>query len=161
MVKKIIDSSFILWYKKNTVEKGESNNEETYCFEYASDRSLFLLAPTASIYAETNQDKLNSIESQLNGTSQQLDNHKQEKLQIEQDIALLQQKLDELNTAIANTEQELATIEQQIKETEAVIKEKNRRIEYLQVQIEKNDRFSSISVCAHCRSSLAAPWSQS
>ncbi|WP_342045751.1 murein hydrolase activator EnvC family protein [Bacillus sp. OTU530] len=97
----------------------------------------FLLAPTASIYAETNQDKLNSIESQLNGTSQQLDNHKQEKLQIEQDIALLQQKLDELNTAIANTEQELATIEQQIKETEAVIEEKNRRIGYLQVQIEK------------------------
>ena len=97
----------------------------------------FLLAPTASIYAETNQDKLNSIESQLNGTSQQLENQQQEKQQIEQEIALLQQKLDELNTAIANTEQELATIEQQIKETEAVIEEKNRRIEYLQVQIEK------------------------
>lgn len=97
----------------------------------------FLLAPTASIYAETNQDKLNSIESQLNGTSQQLDNQQQEKQQIEQEIALLQQKLDELNTAIANTEQELATIEQQIRETEAVIEEKNRHIAYLQVQIEK------------------------
>lgn len=97
----------------------------------------FLLAPTASIYAETNQDKLNSIEAQLNGTSQQLENKQQEKLQIEQEIAVLQQKLDELNTAIANTEQELATLEQQIRETEAIIEEKNRHIAYLQVQIEK------------------------
>lgn len=96
-----------------------------------------LLAPTASIYAETNEDKLNSIESQLNGTSQQLENKQQEKQQIEQEIALLQQKLDELNTAIANTEQELATIQQQILETEAIIEEKNRHIAYLQVQIEK------------------------
>lgn len=97
----------------------------------------FLLAPTASIYAETNEDKLNSIESQLNGTSQQLENKQQEKQQIEQEIALLQQKLDELNTAITNTEQELATIQQQILETEAIIEEKNRHIAYLQVQIEK------------------------
>lgn len=97
----------------------------------------FLLAPTASIYAETNQDKLNSIESQLSGASQQLENKQQEKLQIEQEITHLQQKLDELNTAIANTEQELATIQQQILETEAIIEEKNRHIAYLQVQIEK------------------------
>ncbi len=96
-----------------------------------------LLASPVLVHAETDQDKLNRIQSELQGNQEELQNKQQEKGQIEQDIQALQQKLDELNTAITTNQKELSDTQEAIRKTEEEITRKKEHIAYLQVQIEK------------------------
>jgi murein DD-endopeptidase MepM/ murein hydrolase activator NlpD len=96
-----------------------------------------LLASPAFTYAESNQNKLNNIQSDLNSKQQELQGKQQEKTQIEQEIEALQKKLDDLNNEISKNENDLNAIQEEIQKTQKEIQEKKDRITYLQEQIAK------------------------
>ncbi|MFX3625227.1 MAG: murein hydrolase activator EnvC [Ectobacillus sp.] len=98
-----------------------------------------LMVSPVFAYAETNQDKLNSIQSQLQGKQQELQDKQQQKTSLEQEIQSLQHKLDELNAAISKNEQDLNAVKEEIRQTEEEIEKKKQHIAYLQEQIEKRE----------------------
>ena len=79
-----------------------------------------LLSPA---YAETNQDKLSNIQSELEGKQNDLQNKSAEKEQIEKEIQELQKKIDDLTTSINKNEAELNDTKE-ISKTQQVITEK-------------------------------------
>lgn len=92
-----------------------------------------LLSPA---YAETNQDKLSNIQSELEGKQNDLQNKSAEKEQIEKEIQELQKKIDDLTTSINKNEAELNDTKKEISKTQQVITEKKKHIEQLQTNID-------------------------
>ncbi|OSY01516.1 peptidase M24 [Bacillus cereus] len=92
-----------------------------------------LLSP---VYAETNQDKLTDIQSELEGKQNDLQNKSAEKEQTEKEIQELQKKIDELTTSINKNEAELNDTKKEINNTQQVITEKKKHIEQLQTNID-------------------------
>lgn len=88
-------------------------------------------------YAESNQNQLNSIDSQLSSKQEDLQNKQQQKSQIETDISSLQKKLDDLQAAASTNEQQLKATNGEISQTQNQIKEKQSRIAALEQQIAK------------------------
>lgn len=88
-------------------------------------------------YAESNQNQLNSIDSQLSSKQEDLQNKQQQKSQIETDISSLQKKLDDLQAAASTNEQQLKATNGEILQTQNQIKEKQSRIAALEQQIAK------------------------
>ncbi|GAB6732692.1 M23 family metallopeptidase [Bacillus cereus] len=97
----------------------------------------FFVSPLLSpAYAETNQDKLSNIQSELEGKQNDLQNKSAEKEQIEKEIQELQKKIDDLTTSINKNEAELNDTKKEISKTQQVIAEKKKHIEQLQTNID-------------------------
>ncbi|WP_368906044.1 murein hydrolase activator EnvC [Bacillus wiedmannii] len=97
----------------------------------------FFVSPLLSpVYAETNQDKLSNIQSELEGKQNDLQNKSAEKDQIEKEIQELQKKIDDLTTSINKNEAELNDTKKEINKTQQVITEKKKHIEQLQTNID-------------------------
>ncbi|WP_459501032.1 murein hydrolase activator EnvC family protein [Bacillus sp. C1] len=88
------------------------------------------------VYAETSQDKLSNIQSELEGNQQELHNKSAEKEQIEKEIQELQKKVDDLTTSINKNEADLNDIKKEISKTQQTIAEKKKLIEQLQTNID-------------------------
>ena len=75
-------------------------------FSVLAAGTIFASPLLSPVYAETNQDKLSNIQSELEGKQSDLQNKSVEKEQIEKN-SKLQKKIDELTTSINKNEAEL------------------------------------------------------
>lgn len=98
--------------------------------------TMFVSPVLSPVYAETNQDKLSNIQSQLQEGQEDLDTKTAEKQQIEKEAADLQKKIDELTTSINKNEAALNETKAEIEKTQKQIAEKKQSIEELQKQID-------------------------
>ncbi|MFD3446194.1 murein hydrolase activator EnvC family protein [Microbacteriaceae bacterium 4G12] len=114
-----------------------------------------LVFPTLPLaHAETNQDKLSNIQSQLDGKQQEIQNKQTQKQQLEQGVQELQKKLEEVTASITKNEQDLTRTKEEIQKTQAEIDQKNEHIAQLQIQIKKrqtliNERLQSLQEQPH------------
>ncbi|PFJ18869.1 peptidase M24 [Bacillus cereus] len=106
-------------------------------FSVLAAGTIFVSPLLSPVYAETNQDKLSNIQSELEGKQNDLQNKSTEKEQIEKEIQELQKKIDELTTSINKNEAELNDTKKEISKTQQVIAEKKKHIEQLQANIDK------------------------
>lgn len=92
-------------------------------FSVLAAGTIFVSPLLSPAYAETNQDKLSNIQSELEGKQNDLQNKSAEKEQIEKEIQELQKKIDDLTTSINKNEAELNDTK---KETYRAITNKHR-----------------------------------
>ncbi|MGD6890338.1 murein hydrolase activator EnvC family protein [Bacillus mobilis] len=105
-------------------------------FSVLAAGTIFVSPLLSPAYAETNQDKLSNIQSELEGKQNDLQNKSAEKDQIEKEIQELQKKIDDLTTSINKNEAELNDTKKEINKTQQVITEKKKHIEQLQTNID-------------------------
>ncbi|EJR60288.1 hypothetical protein IIO_03647 [Bacillus cereus VD115] len=105
-------------------------------FSVLAAGTIFASPLLSPVYAETNQDKLSNIQSELDGKQNDLQNKSAEKEQIEKEIQELQKKIDELTTSINKNEAELNDTKKEISKTQQVIADKKKHIEQLQTNID-------------------------
>ncbi|WP_342377528.1 murein hydrolase activator EnvC family protein [Bacillus thuringiensis] len=105
-------------------------------FSVLAAGTIFVSPLLSPAYAETNQDKLSNIQSELEGKQNDLQNKSAEKEQIEKEIQELQKKIDDLTTSINKNEAELNDTKKEISKTQQVIAEKKKHIEQLQTNID-------------------------
>ncbi|WP_242214023.1 murein hydrolase activator EnvC [Bacillus cereus group sp. BfR-BA-01383] len=105
-------------------------------FSVLAAGTIFVSPLLSPVYAETNQDKLSNIQSELDGKQNDLQNKSAEKEQIEKEIQELQKKIDELTTSINKNEAELNDTKKEITKTQQVIADKKKHIEQLQTNID-------------------------
>ncbi|WJE54047.1 peptidoglycan DD-metalloendopeptidase family protein [Bacillus cereus] len=105
-------------------------------FSVLAASTIFVSPLQSPTYAETSQDKLSNIQSELEGNQQDLQNKTAEKEQVEQEIKDLQKKIDELTASINKNEADLNDIKTEISKTQQTIEEKKKRIGQLQTNID-------------------------
>ncbi|EEM17665.1 MULTISPECIES: murein hydrolase activator EnvC family protein [Bacillus] len=105
-------------------------------FSVLAAGTIFVSPLLSPVHAETNQDKLSTIESELEGQQSDLQNKSAEKEQIEKEIQELQKKIDELTISINKNEADLNDTKKEISKTQQVIAEKKKHIEQLQINID-------------------------
>ncbi|MCW9130453.1 peptidoglycan DD-metalloendopeptidase family protein [Bacillus paramycoides] len=105
-------------------------------FSVLAAGTIFVSPLLSPVYAETNENKLSNIQSELEGKQNDLQNKSAEKEQIEKEIQELQKKIDELTTSINKNEAELNDTKKEISKTQQVIIEKKKHIEQLQTNID-------------------------
>lgn len=105
-------------------------------FSVLAAGTIFVSPLLSPVYAETNENKLSNIQSELEGKQNDLQNKSAEKEQIEKEIQELQKKIDELTTSINKNETELNDTKKEISNTQQVITEKKKHIEQLQTNID-------------------------
>ncbi|NKW83225.1 murein hydrolase activator EnvC [Bacillus cereus] len=105
-------------------------------FSVLAAGTIFVSPLLSPAYAETNQDKLSNIQSELEGKQNDLQNKSAEKEQIEKEIQELQKKIDDLTTSINKNEAELNDTKKEISKTQQIIAEKKKHIEQLQTNID-------------------------
>ncbi|ENQ3104760.1 Septal ring factor EnvC, activator of murein hydrolases AmiA and AmiB [Bacillus sp. 491mf] len=111
-------------------------NKKITAFSLLTAGTIFVSPVLSTAYAETSQDKLTNIQSQLDGNQQELHMKLEEKQKIEKEIQDLQKKIDELTSSINKNEADLKATKTEIDKTQASITEKKKHIEELQKQID-------------------------
>ncbi|MGE6309566.1 murein hydrolase activator EnvC family protein [Bacillus cereus] len=105
-------------------------------FSVLAAGTIFVSPLLSPVYAETNENKLSNIQSELEGKQNDLQNKSAEKEQIEKEIQESQKKIDELTTSINKNEAELNDTKKEISKTQQAIAEKKKHIEQLQTNID-------------------------
>jgi 3D (Asp-Asp-Asp) domain-containing protein len=90
--------------------------------------SVLCVSGTSVVWAETNQDKLNNVQEQLEQNNANVQQKEQEKEAVMQEIHTLQQDLESLNAIIAQNEKEQKQIQEKIDATNKLIEQKKEEI---------------------------------
>ncbi|MCP8968674.1 murein hydrolase activator EnvC family protein [Ectobacillus ponti] len=98
-----------------------------------------LIAPVLA-YAESNAEKLQRIQTELQNKQQDVQQQEQTKQLLEQGISQLQQELDALGSSIAKNTQDLAAILKQKQQTETALEKQQEQAAKLQQQVDQRQK---------------------
>jgi peptidoglycan hydrolase CwlO-like protein len=87
------------------------------------------------VHAETNQDKLNNVQQQLQQNNNNLQQKEREKKQVQQELQAMKSELQSVNNAIADVKEDMMVLENKITQTNQLIEKKKEEIVQLEDQI--------------------------
>jgi murein DD-endopeptidase MepM/ murein hydrolase activator NlpD len=90
-----------------------------------------------NVYAETTQEKLNSIQSQLSETNKNLHMKEAEKEQLQKEIDQLTQQMRQFDEQIEANQQALEKTQADIEKTKQLIEQKKQNIAHLEAKIQQ------------------------
>lgn len=119
-----IDTLLLMIYNIHRERSKTTMKKKFAAFSVLAAGTIFVSPLLSPVYAETNENTLSNIQSELEGKQNDLQNKSAEKEQIEKEIQELQKKIDELTTSINKNEAELNDTKKEISNTQQVITEK-------------------------------------